>query len=100
MKAASKTILFARVLVDKRVQLWPVGVFGNDVRARAYFTALKAAHATGDVVLVTKLDPHAKVDSDGKLIEGVKFSLAVVDYEPDLPAAPADELETSSSYVL
>lgn len=100
MKALSKTVLFSRVVIDKRTVIHPVGVFANDKNARSYFTALSLAHKTGDAVRAKELDPAVKMDDAGKLLPNVKFSITEVTYEPDLPVTSAEDLESVSSHTL
>jgi hypothetical protein len=82
MKAATKTILFTRVTVDKQVHLWPTAVFADDKSAKAYAVLLKMAHDTGNAELATKLDPETRKGEDGSLVKGVKFSIKIAPYAP------------------
>jgi hypothetical protein len=90
VKAASKTILFGKITVDKVHHLWPIAVFTNDKTATAFAIALKSAHAAGDAAAVKALDPEARLDAEGKLIGGFKMSIKIATYEPELPKASVD----------
>lgn len=100
MKAASKSVLFTRVVIDKHPRLWPVAVFATSSKAQAFYVALKAAWATGDPVKVKALDPSVILLPDETLPADPKFSIRDLPYEPDVPTAPADDLDTSSSSIL
>lgn len=82
MKAATKTILFTRVSVDKQTHLWPTAVFADDKSAKAYAVLLKMAHDTGNANLAKELDPETRTAEDGTLIKGVKFSIKIAPYAP------------------
>lgn len=95
--ATTKVVLFTRVTVDKSVHLWPTGIFSSDRDAKAYVTALRAAHESGDAVTAKALDPETRIAEDGTLIKGVKFSLRIVSYNPALPEPEASPVEISDS---
>lgn len=82
MKAATKTILFSRVTVDKAVHLWPTAVFANDKDAKAYATLLKMAHSTGNVDLAVSLDPETRLTAEKTLVPGIRFSIKIAPYAP------------------
>lgn len=100
MKAATKTVLFARIKVGTANHLWPVGVFANDKNAKAFTSLLAMAHTTGNKDLAVKLDPDTRLAEDGTLIKGIKFSIKIVAYEPALAADGTDVAEESSSSLL
>lgn len=91
MKARAKVILFSRVTVNKQVHQWPVAVFGNTVAAKTYAAYIKMAHASGDVATATKLDPKTRLNEDGSIIIGVKFSMVSAPYDP----TPGDGIDDS-----
>ena len=91
MRALTKTILFTRVTVDKHVHQWPVAVFGDTAKAKTHAVLINTAHVAGNVEMAKSLDPQTRVDAEGKLIPGIKFSVVEVPYEPSL-ADSADDL--------
>lgn len=82
MRAKAKVVLFSRITVNKAVHQWPIGVFANATSAKTYAAYIKMAHSAGQVELATKLDPKTRLTDDGKLLPGVKFSVATIPYEP------------------
>lgn len=99
MRSTEKTILFARVTMERKTQQWPVATFNTPISAKTYAAYLKMAHSADDVERVKQLDPRAKIDANGHLVPGVKLSILTVPYEPS--AAPvlsdADLLEEVSA---
>lgn len=81
-RSTAKVILFSRVTYDKKVHQWPTAVFNDHDAARAYATMIKMAHSAGNAESAKTLDPRTAVDGDGKLIPGVRFSIAEVPYSP------------------
>lgn len=92
MRSTEKTILFARLTVDRKTHQWPVAVFNTKESAGTYAAYLKMAHSVGHTETVRTLDVNAKVDDNGHLIPGTKFSLQTLPYEPS-PASGIDEEE-------
>jgi hypothetical protein len=97
MKAATKTVLFTRVTVDKQVHLWPTAVFANDKSAKAYTMLLSMAHKTGNTDLAVQLDPETRLTEEKTLVPGVKFSIKIVTYEPTLGESGDDPFADDSS---
>ena len=81
-RSTAKVILFTRVTHDKKVHQWPTAVFNDHDSARAYATMIKMAHSAGNTESARALDAKTAVDGDGKLIPGIKFSIAEVPYAP------------------
>lgn len=94
MKPVTRTILFCRVLVDKKMHLYPVAVFGDETKAKGHAAFLHLAHKTGDVDTVKQLDPNARVTEDGALHPGAKFSVQTVPYEPAANLGIDDAVES------
>ncbi len=90
MKAASKTILFCRVISDKKTHFYPVATFANDASAKAYAVKLYQAHAASNKDAAMALDAATVLDPEGNLAAGAKWSIKAVAYEPgvteDVPA--------------
>lgn len=91
MKAANKSILFARVTVNRQVHQWPIAAFGNDVSAKTYAAYIKMAHSNNDVATAQRLDPKTRLTEDGKLVPGIKFAVTVVPYDPSAVADLSDD---------
>jgi hypothetical protein len=81
-RSTAKVILFSRLTVDGKVHQWPTAVFNDHNGAKSYATMIKMAHTSGDVKSAQSLDKHTAVDDKGKLIAGLKFSIAEVPYDP------------------
>jgi hypothetical protein len=90
-KSTAKVILFSRVTVDKKVHQWPTAVFNDHAHAKTYATTLSVAYKSGDVDGVKSMDKNMPLDSDGKLIPGLRFSIAEVPYDPS-PALSANDM--------
>lgn len=90
MKALTKTILFGRITIERRTQLWPIGVFANPTSAKTYAMYLKMAVSSGNADLVKALDPQAKIDANGHVIPGLKLSVSTIPYEPSPTATMLD----------
>lgn len=98
-RSTSKVILFSRVTSGKAVHQWPVAVFNTHPDARTYATFIKMAHQGGNVEMAKRLDPKTQVTDDGKLMDGLRFSIVEAPYSPapdlgdddtiDAPAEPA-----------
>lgn len=82
MKPLSKTVLFCRVVHERKTHLWPVAVFANAAAAKQYAVYLHLAHQHGDAHTATMLDPKTIKDADGNLVKGAKFSIQTVPYSP------------------
>ena len=97
MKSSEKTILFARLTVERKTSQWPIATFNTPVAASTYAAFIKMAHSQGDAVMAKSLDPQVKLDDNGHIIPGTKFSLKTVPYEPSVvaPLAPEDMAEDS-----
>lgn len=96
MRAASKTILFSRTTVGKAVHNHPVAVFGKDADARAYAVILNTAIKSGNAEFAKSLDPNVMLDTEGALVDHVKFALVSVPYAPTVGGG-ADELFSEES---
>lgn len=96
-RSTAKVILFSRVTVDKKVHQWPVAVFNNHPDARTYATLVKMAHAAGNVELAKSLDPKTVVTDDGKLADGLKFSIVEVPYAPQPDFSKDDTIESDET---
>lgn len=90
-RSTAKVILFSRIEVDGKTHQWPVAVFNDHDGAKSYATIIKMAHTSGDVKGAKALDKNTPVDKAGKLIAGLKFSIAEVPYEPT-PALSDEDL--------
>lgn len=98
--STAKVILFSRVIVNKKTYQWPTAVFNKHDDAKSYATVLGMAHRNGDVTAAQAMDKDTKVDSDGKLIPGLRFSIVEVPYSPSASLGAADmfdEPETPTS---
>lgn len=82
MKPLTKTILFTRVVHERKTHMWPTAVFGNVAQAKQYAVFLHLAHQHNDVDTAKRLDPQSVVDADGALVKGAKFSVQTVPYSP------------------
>lgn len=91
MRSTSKVILFSRVTVGNKVHQWPVAVFTNVTEAKTYAVLISGAHKNADAALAVKLDSQTRLNEDGTLVPGIKFSLTEAPYAPTL-ADSADEL--------
>lgn len=91
MRSLTKVILFTRVTQDKHLYQWPVAAFADMSKAKTHAVLINTAHKTGNVDMAKSLDPQTRVDAEGKLVPGIKFSLVEVPYEPSL-ADSADDL--------
>jgi|SRR5271168_954895 len=81
-RSTAKVILFSRVKVATKVHQWPTAVFNSHEDARQFATILMMAHKSGDVTAATAMDSRTAVAEDGKLVTGLKFSIAEVPYSP------------------
>lgn len=81
-RSTAKVILFSRVTQDGKTFQWPTAVFANHDGAKAYATMIKMAHTSGNVDGAKSLDPKTAVDDKGKLLPGLRFSIAEVAYDP------------------
>ena len=90
-KSTQKVILFSRVELDGKPAQWPTAVFNDHPSARAYATMVKIAHQSGDVKSAKALDGKTPTDKAGKLVPGIRFSIAEVPYAPT-PDLGDDEL--------
>lgn len=81
-RSTAKVILFSKVKHEGKLHQWPTAVFNSHEDARNFATVLMMAHKSGDVASATKMDPRTAVNGDGKLIAGLKFSIAEVPYSP------------------
>lgn len=98
MKATSKTILFGRITIERKTQLWPIAVFATPVAAKTYAAYYKMAISSGNVDLVRAFDAQAKIDDNGHIIPGLKLSVATVPYDPSPTAHMADDGVTDETY--
>jgi hypothetical protein len=96
MRAASKTILFARHAAGTKVTQHPIAVFASPASAKTYASVLTGAYKSGDVDSVRRLDPQTPLTDDGKLPSLPKFSAVVAVYEP-LPYVQSEEAELEVS---
>lgn len=92
-RSTSKVILFSRLTVDGKTHQWPTAVFNDHNGAKAYATMIKMAHSSGDAKSASALDSHTNVDDKGKLVPGLRFSIAEVPYDPT-PALSDGDLFT------
>lgn len=97
MRALSKTVLFTRVKVGNANHVWPTAVFAKDADAKAYAMAIKSAHDAGDAARAAQLDEHTMVTDEGKLVPGIRFSIKIVPYAPEVPAIDSLSFEGESS---
>ena len=81
-RSTAKVILFSRLTVDGKTHQWPTAVFNDHDEAKAFATVVKMAHTSGDVKGAVALDAKTGVDEKGKLVPGIKFSIAEVPYQP------------------
>src|SRR5690349_18010211 len=81
-RSTAKVILFSRVTVNDKVHQWPTAVFNDHNGAKAYATMIKMAHATSDTKTAVALDGKTPLDDKGKLVAGLRFSIAEVPYDP------------------
>lgn len=88
--STAKVILFSRVTVDKKVYQWPTAVFNKHDDARSFATVLGMAHRNGDAASATAMDKNTKIDGDGKLVPGLRFSIVEVPYSPSASLGAAD----------
>lgn len=98
MKAVSKTILFGRITIERKTQLWPIAVFATPVAAKTYAAYYKMAISSGNVDLVRAFDPQAKIDGNGHIIPGLKLSVATVAYDPSPTSHMADDGIADETY--
>lgn len=98
MKAVSKTILFGRITIERKTQLWPVAVFATPVAAKTYAAYYRMAISSGNVDLVRAFDPQAKIDDNGHIIPGLKLSVATVPYDPSPTSHMADDSIADETY--
>lgn len=98
MKAVNKTILFGRITIERKTQLWPIAVFATPVAAKTYAAYYKMAISSGNVDLVRAFDPQAKIDSNGHIIPGLKLSVATVAYDPSPTSHLADDSVADETY--
>lgn len=96
-RSTSKVILFSRVTVDKKVHQWPVAVFNDHPSARTHATLIKMAHASGNAELAKRLDGKTVVTEDGKLADGLKFSIVEVPYAPQPDFGQDDSIESDET---
>lgn len=92
-RSTAKVILFSKHVVGKIVHQWPTAVFNDLESAKSYATMIKMAHASGDVKTAQTLDPQTPVTEDGKLHDGIKFSIKEVPYAPAPTFADGDLFE-------
>lgn len=97
MRALSKTILFTRVKVGNANHVWPTAAFAKDGDAKAYAVAIKAAHDAGDAARAKLLDENTMLTEEGKLVPGIRFSIKIVPYAPEIPAIDSLAFEGESS---
>jgi len=90
-RSTAKVILFSRVTADGKVHQWPTAVFNDHDEAKAYATIIRVAHKSGDAKSAMALDAKTAVDDKGKLIAGLRFSIAEVPYQP-APALSDEDL--------
>ena len=90
-RSTAKVILFSRVTVDGKDHQWPTAVFNDHNEAKAYATIVKMAHTQGDAKAAVALDAKTPLDKNGKLVAGLRFSIAEVPYQPT-PALSDEDL--------
>lgn len=98
MKAANKTILFGRITIERKTQLWPVAVFATPVAAKTYAAYYRMAVSSGNVGLIRAFDAQAKIDDNGHVIPGLKLSVATVPYDPSPSSHMADDSIADETY--
>lgn len=81
-RSTAKVILFSRVTVDDKTAQWPTAVFNDHNEAKAFATIIKMAHTNGDAKAAVALDSKTALDKNGKLVPGLRFSIAEVPYQP------------------
>lgn len=96
-KSQSKSILFCRTTHEGKTHQYPVAVFNDVARAKNFVTFLHLAYKSNDAVTAKKLDPKTLTDKGGKLIQGTKWSVATVPYEPVVEVDETPELEEMSA---
>lgn len=89
-RSTQKVILFSRITVEDKTVQWPTAVFNDHNGARAYATLIKMAHNSQDTESAKSLDPKTPVDAKGKLVPGLRFSIAEVPYDPSPSLADGD----------
>lgn len=91
MKASSKTVVLGHVTIKGKTTSWPVAVFGQRDNARHHANYATMATRAGDVATLKPLDPHAKLDDDGKPIATAWYTVATVAYDPEVNLGGQDE---------
>lgn len=91
MKASAKTVVLGHVTIKSKTTSWPVAVFGQRDNARHHANYATMAARSGDLDTLKRLDPHPKVDDDGKLITTAWYTFATVSYDPEIVLGGQDE---------
>lgn len=89
-RSTAKVILFSRITVDGKTHQWPTAVFNDHDEAKAFATVIKMAHQSGNVEGAKALDKNTPVDDKGKLVPGLRFSIAEVPYQPTPALSDSD----------
>lgn len=92
-----KVILFSRIKDGNKTLQWPTAVFNDHEDAKTFATILSVAHKSGDVKTAQAMDQHTKVDGDGKLVTGLRFSIVEVPYSPKASFGISDMLDEPDS---
>ena len=92
-----RQVLFASVVVGKAQSIWPVAVFANEDKARAFKNTLSLLQKSGQWDEIGKADPSWLKDADGKHVTGVKWAIKAVPYSPVLDLGEDDDDAVNAS---